>query len=209
MNRLALTPEYDANLFARDRVGGIEESYDSTLESLRSFVNDVQAGDLRVDWTQVTKKSTIPIQSLGSRGKFLHPTHGIVMARYVRFLEPVSGQGHPCGFHQLAAPMWQVTNDYANCASSMVLGLMTTYEDVNSGEYGWILVSGPNFIEMRVKSPEKPEQGQWLSWYTTGIARQDNVRAFDSFAQVANADTAVEESSGIWLMPPASLLLRG
>lgn len=149
-----------------------EESVEHQAEQqkiLREQHNKTQAGDTTFDYGLLLKEYTTKEFTLGSLGKFYHPDHGMILARFCQFgnfIDSLS-QGMPVG--RLKTPKntavdWIVTNDLDKSGADLVMGLAFLAATPKNKTFGWVVVNGVNPTAVSNLAAEKPQQNQAFGW---------------------------------------------
>lgn len=113
-----------------------------------------QAGDSTFPWEVLTKPHTDRQFRLGALGRFYHDDHGIIMARYVQFKymrRDTRWVNAPVGFITRPVPSeseWVVTNDLSRSHPDLVVGIMSGFTHPQDGQYGFVIVNGPNLTNL-------------------------------------------------------------
>lgn len=153
----------------RDLSVPLYEYLSEQASTLRRQHNITQAGDSTFNWEILTEHYDQQDYSLGSLGKFTHPTLGIFLARFVKFVNWDSAlpSGSPCG--RLTSPidnLWHVTNQLIYSSGDLVVGLAGPYENDLESKFGWIIVDGVN-IQSVYTDFDVTEQ-QSVGWIASG-----------------------------------------
>lgn len=146
-----------------------------TVESQYEQHNLGQAGDTTYSWELLTKVDLTRRFTLGSLGRFYHPTFGIIQARYCQFVDMRATQwlGAPVGLKKSAGLTWQVTNDRALSHSTLVIGVGGQYVAPPNESFGWVITNGPNIQSLPVDA-DWPEFTR-LGWAGNDLASADDV----------------------------------
>lgn len=130
----------------------------------------IQAGDSTFGWEVLTKTNKNQEYTLGSLGRFFHDKYGIILARYVQFVEMVQTPwtGAPVGRLKDSVEIdWRVTNDFSKSGKMLVMGLGGPYETPHDGEYGWMIVGGANIQSIPTDNVVVPKADAPLIWSGT------------------------------------------
>lgn len=141
-------------------------------EILRQQHNNVQAGDSTFPWELLTRYALEREYTLGSTGRFFHPTLGLIIARYVQFgrdwvATPIPTT--PVGYYSNAdAQEWYVTNDLSRSSSELALGLVFIQEVPPRDSFGWVVTQGANPLPIQAQGiPSRPNQP--YTWALDGV----------------------------------------
>lgn len=159
---------------------------DRLMQTLRQQHDKQQAGDTQFHWSYLTQVYPKQAYSLGSSGRFLHPTYGIIRARFCKFSAPNGGlwPGDPVGFVQ-GDFAWEVTNVFANSATGLCAGVQGSYTALADGQFGWVIEDGINIQALYI-SGSAPGFGSALDWTGDGVA---TVAAAGRLGMVVNPAT--------------------
>ena len=130
----------------------------------------LQAGDSTFGWEVLTKTNKNQEYTLGALGRFFHDKFGIILARYVQFVEmvPTPWTGAPVGRLKEAVEIdWRVTNDFSKSGKMLVMGLGGPYETPHDGTFGWIIVGGANIQSIPTDNVAVPKADAPLIWSGT------------------------------------------
>lgn len=186
---------------------GATAFFQEIISTLREQHNATQMGDTSVPWEEMTQVDDAQSFSLGVVGRFLHPTYGIISARYVEFTgEGVVSEeydfGLIAGFDRRAtAHQWAVSTKLADSDKTDTLGLAAGYTRPRIGQFGWVITSGINLHSIRVKSEVIPAVGDRLVW-----ADDSSMERGDSIISVVSVAGAKQIGS-FWELLPASIRL--
>lgn len=216
MNLPLITDAYEINPFRPDLPGEIQDlSPDlyqflrELTESLRETHNWNQAGDTTYSWEILTKVSDSAQYRLGSVGRFFHPEFGILRARYCKFgrLIPTEYRSVPVGLSNGPNdPFWTVTNNLQFSDPSLVAGLMCAFVQPVSGQFGWVLTSGPNISEMVLSQPTKPKifsQFVWQDEQRCGIGLGHTIATVVKPASLTEAGVGHD-----WIVSPGGCFIE-
>lgn len=145
---------------------------DSDLENMRVQHEKNLAGDTTFSWDLLTKTGSTQLYNLGSEGRFYHPDFGVIRAVYVQFTEEMPDAtrgGFPVGLLKDQSEFsWRVTSLISKSASSLLIGLAGSFEDIPAGAYGWVITSGPNLQSLKIRSLVKPKKLTKVVWTADG-----------------------------------------
>jgi hypothetical protein len=137
-------------------------------EHLREQHNKTQAGDSTFPWEELTKIGNVKFYTLGSLGRFYHDDYGIIHARYVQYSKVDSQTAYlngPAGFLPGRGKFnWVVTNQLSLSSPELVAGIIASYTIPAEGDYGWLIVDGPNITSLQSSSADVTEQFTELGW---------------------------------------------
>lgn len=172
--RFPYTDPYEGNPFPASVPESIRvrspETYqflDQIVILLREQHFVTQTGGTTLPWQLLTKLSVTQLFNLGSRGRFLHPTHGVIVARYVRYRSPKPGlwSGAPVGYYNSKKVFtWEATNRFAQATAPNLVGLCASYLAPADGDYGWVIDDGVNIQSVTYNGASPPYVGQALCW---------------------------------------------
>lgn len=152
-------------------IAQVQKVMDSVRESqelLRATHEKAQAGDTTVPWEFLTRLSTEQLFTPGSLGRFYHDDFGIILARYVKFVDmnpALRWVNAPVGRLRDADTFaWEVTNRFDKSSAFLAEGIIAAYRMPRDGQYGWVTVSGANHTRLLLKSTPRPTQWQNLAW---------------------------------------------
>lgn len=178
--------------------------YDFTkeqVETLRQQHMLIQAGDSTFGWEVLTKLNKERFYTLGAIGRFYHDDYGIVLARYVRFVDMVQTPwiGAPVGrLNTSTKVLWEVTNNFEKSGRDLVAGVLGSFTIPANGEYGWIIIGGPNIQSLSIADIGPPATESELVWTATGESRT----GVDGkvFARVWHTQPTVSHDAGsVWI----------
>jgi hypothetical protein len=143
---------------------------DTMLWNLRQQLDRDQGGDTLFHWSFITQKYASQAYTLGSIGRFIHPTYGLIRAMFCMFnqMNPALWTGSPVGFLQ-GDFTWEVTNVYASSAPNQCAGLQGSYVPMANGDCGWVIHQGVNLQSLPVTN-KAPTFGVPLTWNANGTA---------------------------------------
>lgn len=139
-------------------------------EILRQQHNITQAGDSTFPWQLFVKTHSEQQFNLGSIARFYHGDWGIIRGRYVRFdfMQATDLICAPVGLLKNDdSHSWVVTNRYDLSHPDLVVGFVAGTILPVDGEYGWVLIDGPN-LQPVTNDSETAEIGETFSWSQTG-----------------------------------------
>jgi hypothetical protein len=134
------------------------ETYDYMRENqeiLREQHNITQAGDSTFPYQMLIKSHVQKQFNLGAVGRFFHADYGIIQARYVQFnrIQVVTTPHCPVGlFKNKDVLDWVVTNRLDLSDANLVVGISAPWALPGNGEYGWVIVDGPNLQQIQNNS---------------------------------------------------------
>lgn len=175
------------------------------FHAVREQHNVTQAGDTTFPWTELTSATSTPLYHVGSYGRFLHPDHGLIFARYVRFVTPgiraeigapVGWAASPAGFN------WEVTTDFSASAANRIVGLQASYDLPVDGDYGWVIVEGINIMSVTTHKVGAPIAGERLTWIDDGVAEAG---AGNLFGTIVSVSGMVGLGSDLWEVAPGMI----
>lgn len=139
---------------------------------LRDQHNRQQAGDSTFDAGLLLKYTPNKLYTLGSMGRFYHESHGIIIARYVRFKDMLDSdyQGAPCGRLKSNSDTvdWTVTNDFTKSGPGLVEGVCFIADVPPDDSYGWLVTHGANPADMGPDAITTPAQDVPYYWTKSG-----------------------------------------
>lgn len=151
----------------RDVSTPLADYLDDQAQLLRQFATDTVAGQPRLPISALIELAKTAAYPLGSVGSFSHPEYGRIDARYVQFDQMADiAVGAPVGYITDVAAK-KVSNDIDASAVGLAVGLLP--HDVNpvDGEFGWVIVAGPNLHPIVLKSGESTSAGAEFGWDST------------------------------------------
>lgn len=151
------------------------EAYDYLKENqeiTREQHNLTQAGDSTFPYQLMIKPHDVAQYRLGAVSRFYHEDYGIIHARYVKFSQMAQSPfvAAPVGLVQKKKGQvltWEVTNDLSKSSAQLAVGVLACYTLPTEGQFGWVIVDGPNLQQIGNESPEV-RLGQTLAWSSTG-----------------------------------------
>jgi hypothetical protein len=164
-----------------------------------------QAGNATTSWYQTTQLDNTPQFQLGAIGRFVHPTYGIVMARYVQYLnpDPQAWTGAPVGYNDGPGGFnWQATNDLTQSHLTGLIGLQGAYTPPASGQCGWVITDGINTQSLQFSGQSPPSSGDLLVWSGSGFVAAGTSGVI---GRVVSSDQITQISPGYWQIPPAAV----
>lgn len=151
-----------------DRVGAVLDSVRESQELIRQTHEKSQAGDTTTPWEFLTRLSSDQLFTPGSIGRFYHDEYGMILARYVKFVDMDSSLkfvNAPVGRLKAAQTFaWEVTNRFEKSSAFLAEGIIAAYQMPRSGQYGWVTISGANHTRLLMKNTPRPTQWQNLAW---------------------------------------------
>lgn len=164
-----------------------------------------QAGDSTTPWEHMTYVDNDPRFSLGSVGRFVHPTYGLITARYVQFsdMDSTIFPGSPVGIDEnIQEFQWLVTNKFGRSNPNLVQGVSAAYTIPKQGQYGWIIVNGVA-VQTIGFGGDKPDQFTSLSWAATGVVGPVS----DSIALGRLFGKDITQDGLAWILPGGSVYI--
>lgn len=172
---------------------------DQLVQTLREQHEKEQAGDGTFHWSFLTKPWDSEYFTRGSLGRFVHPTYGLIRARFCKFRYPAAvWTGSPVGFIQGSFD-WEVSNDIAHSISGLCAGLPGSYVGVAEGQFAWVIQDGVNIQSLAITGTT-PVFGDSVGWVASGTA---GIAGVGKLGTVMNPGAI---SGGI--LPPASIRVK-
>lgn len=152
------------------------EGYDYLKENQeiqREQHNLTQAGDTTFPYQLMIKAHDVAQYRLGSIARFYHEDYGLILARYVQFslMSTTANAASPCGLilKKKGQPLrWEVTNQLSHSHPDLVVGILGPYAPPITGQYGWVIIDGPNLQQVGNDSPGFPAIGEGFAWSGDG-----------------------------------------
>lgn len=203
----------------------IADYFDEQASLLREQFETITAG---VTFRPVTELEAVYTEErfpLGTRANFFSDV-GQVGALFVRFVDmSPTDFGSPVGLHQDPTARTQpnmdspspyvVTNRFESSNGESALGFLPQGSTPADGEYGWIVIDGPNVQPVRSVSVEATTQGTEVGWTGTGVvsavfngvkvATQLNSEARNDTAPYEPGELRIAISSSVGTAPVAEL----
>lgn len=182
-----------------------------TISNIRAQHNLTQAGDSTFSWEVLTQVNATRLYTLGSFGRFYHPTYGIIQARYCQF-ESMLASAYPGAPVGILADgnqwRWIVTNDISESHPDLVVGISGPFVTPTNGQFGWVITNGVAVQAAVVHKSSTPQQFQKLTWAQS--LQLDCAAEFDGIAfasLVGDGDFVPTEGDDLYEIPPAYLFV--
>lgn len=217
MAELVRDARYEANPYRGDLPYELAQLSDSLYRFLQELIqilreqhNITHGGDATYQWELLTEYNDAAVFHVGSIGRFLHPTYGVILARYVQFTvdtdEPVDSEGLSvvAGFQRTRKEFqWAATTRYDYSSADDAIGLIGGYGQPVRGQYGWVIISGVNLRSVRFVGVEAPQIGTRLTWRDSVSTEASE---FGTIIGVVTSTLGLEQVlGGIWDIAPACI----
>lgn len=183
----------------------LAQQMENLYYQLYNLQNTNQAGDSTTDWSQTTLVSDKAAYQLGAEGRFLHPTYGVIQARYVQFtkMNPDVWPGAPIGFCDGPGGFqWKATNNWLNSHATGLLGILGSFTVPTEGQYGWVITDGINTQSLEYRGAVPPSPGDLLIWNGSGTV---GLGATPIVGRAVSSDLITNIRNGVWEIPPAAV----
>lgn len=214
--RLPLDVNFESNPFRPDLPAAIDRLQPELREflydlsqTLRNQHNQYLAGDTTFPWEHLTDLFPTPLYHVGAVGRFLHPTYGLMRARFVRFSQPereVEDTGVVVGHVPSQNGFsWQATTRFANSSETMAMGLLGAYRQPDRNEYGWVVIEGVNHQSLTFFGLSKPVVGTRIVWRDSSTVTERDYGTV--IGRVMSTTGITELDAAHWLIPPGCIQL--
>lgn len=218
--QLPATPSFDPNPL--EHPNGFDftglpsyaaQQIDSLYQQLYNQQGNNQAGDATSSWTVTTQVTDQALHQIGAQGRFVHPTYGVIMARYVQFtkIDSTLWTGSPVGYcDEPGGFMWRATNDLTQSHTSGLIGVMGSFTMPTEGQYGWVITDGINTQGLQFIGNNPPSAGDLLTWSSSGNVALAQAGAQGGFystvvGRVVSIDKISKLYGDVWQLTPAAV----
>lgn len=176
-------------------------------ESLREQHNITQAGDTTFPYEFMSGFQKTPLYTPGSLSRFQHPIYGILLARYVKFVESTPGEvGAPYGFNVKKVPFsWAVSAQSTDSNLQLIVGVGAANTVPAVGDYGWVIVSGVNLNPIKIRG-EPPVVGSILRWVATNETQISGDTG--SVGKVFSTEGLTQIDDDLWELPEGCVIIE-
>lgn len=120
------------------------EFFRTLIETIRVQHTKSISGGTTADWNVLSMRDKTPQFDIGGLGRFKHPIHGIIEARYCELRDTIPGAnpGGPVDLMMGASGLQWWVSPLAQ--SNTTIGFLGSYTSHVLGEFGWIIQTGVN-----------------------------------------------------------------